>query len=26
VILADHTTIGLGGPARGFVRAGTEEL
>ena len=25
MILADHTTIGLGGPARGFVRAGTEE-
>ncbi len=23
--LADHTTVGLGGPARGFVRAGTEE-
>jgi UDP-N-acetylmuramate dehydrogenase len=23
-ILADHTTIGLGGPARSFVRAGTE--
>jgi UDP-N-acetylmuramate dehydrogenase len=25
VRLADHTTIGLGGPARGFVRAGTDE-
>jgi UDP-N-acetylmuramate dehydrogenase len=25
VRLADLTTIGLGGPARGFVRAGTEE-
>jgi UDP-N-acetylmuramate dehydrogenase len=24
VRLADHTTIGLGGPARGFVRAATE--
>ena len=23
--LADHTTVGLGGPARGFVRASTEE-
>ena len=23
--LADYTTVGLGGPARGFVRAGTEE-
>ena len=23
--LADHTTLGLGGPARRFVRAGTEE-
>jgi len=25
VRLADFTTIGLGGPARGFVRAGTDE-
>ena len=23
--LADYTTVGLGGPARGFVRAGTDE-
>ena len=23
--LADYTTVGLGGPARGFIRAGTEE-
>jgi UDP-N-acetylmuramate dehydrogenase len=25
VKLADYTTVGLGGPARGFIRAGTEE-
>jgi UDP-N-acetylmuramate dehydrogenase len=25
VRLADYTTVGLGGPARGFVRAGTDE-
>ena len=23
--LADHTTLGLGGPARRFIRAGTDE-